>query len=76
MASTEAPEIIQSIRQAAEYLRPNWLTPPFSVDIPEDMKDEPIPEIPPTPGDDYNGFDRTLSAYCKNHYFPSLADVC
>ena len=29
------------------------------------MKDEPIPEIPPTPGDDYNGFDRTLAAYCK-----------
>ncbi|KAG0637713.1 hypothetical protein HOY80DRAFT_243068 [Tuber brumale] len=64
LASTEAPEIIQSIRQAAEFLRPNWLIPPFSVDIPEDMKDEPIPEIPPTPDDDYNGFDRTLSAYC------------
>lgn len=73
LASTEAPEIIQSIRQAAEYLRPNWLTPPFSVDIPQDMKDEPIPEIPPTLDDDYNGFDRTLSAYCKDHYFPTFS---
>ncbi|PWW80354.1 RNI-like protein [Tuber magnatum] len=72
LASTEAPEIIRSICQASEYLRPNWLIPPFSVDMPQDMKDEPTPEIPPTPGDDYNGFDRTLSAYCKDHCFPAL----
>jgi len=28
------------------------------------MKDEALPDIPPTPGDDLNGFDRTLAAYC------------
>jgi hypothetical protein len=28
------------------------------------MKDDPLPDIPPTPGDDLNGFDRTLAAFC------------
>lgn len=41
-----------------------WQIDPFSVDIPDNMKDEPLPNIPPTPGDDLNGFDRTLAAYC------------
>jgi hypothetical protein len=41
-----------------------WQIPPFSIDLPESMKDEPWPDIPPTPGDDLNGFDRTLAAYC------------
>lgn len=52
------------MRQVAEYLRPTWILPPFEIDIPENMKDEPLPDIPPTPGDDLNGFDRTLAAYC------------
>lgn len=41
-----------------------WQISPFVIDIPESMKDEPLPEIPPTPGDDLGGFDRTLAAYC------------
>jgi hypothetical protein len=64
LASTDARDIIQSIQQASEYLRPMWQISPFSIDIPENMKDEPLPDIPPTPGDDLNGFDRTLAAYC------------
>jgi hypothetical protein len=47
-----------------EYLRPLWQIPPFSIDLPESMKDEPWPDLPPTPGDDLNGFDRTLAAFC------------
>lgn len=65
LASTDASDIIQAIRQASEYLRPNYLTAPFSVDIPEILKDEALPEIPCTPGDDFDGFDRTLAAYCR-----------
>lgn len=41
-----------------------WQIPPFVMDIPESMRDDPLPEIPPTPGDDLSGFDRTLAAYC------------
>ncbi|KAI5803240.1 hypothetical protein EDC01DRAFT_628028 [Geopyxis carbonaria] len=64
LASADAPDIIQALRQSAEYLRPMWQIPPFSINIPESMKDEPLPDIPATPGDDLGGFDRTLSAYC------------
>lgn len=65
LASTDASDIIQALRQASDYLRPNYLMSPFSVDIPENMKDEALPDIPCTPGDDFNGFDRTLAAYCN-----------
>ena len=64
LASTDAPDIIRSVRQACQYLRPMWQIDPFLVDIPDNMKDEPLPDIPSTPGDDLNGFDRTLAAYC------------
>lgn len=66
LASTDASDIIQALRQASDYLRPNYITSPFSVDIPENMKDEALPDIPCTPGDDFNGFDRTLAAYCNS----------
>ncbi|KAH0609888.1 uncharacterized protein H6S33_012434 [Morchella sextelata] len=52
-----------AIRQASEYLRPNYLITPF-IGLPEYLNEAALPDIPCTPGDDFNGFDRTLSAYC------------
>lgn len=63
LASVDASDIIQAIRQASEYLRPNYLITPF-IGLPEYLNDAALPDIPYTPGDDFNGFDRTLSAYC------------
>lgn len=68
LASVDASDIIQAIRQASEYLRPNYLITPF-IGLPEYLNDAALPDIPCTPGDDFNGFDRTLSAYCKHLSF-------
>ncbi|TGZ80960.1 RNI-like protein [Ascodesmis nigricans] len=66
LASADSKHIVQSIRQLHDHLLPLWHKTPFILDIPNCMKlaDEPLPEIPPTPGDDLQAFDRTLAAFC------------
>lgn len=65
LASVHSADIIQSLRQLHEYYLPLWKYPPYTLNVPEHLKliDELLPEIPPTPGDDLAGFDRTLAAF-------------
>ncbi|KAF8471946.1 hypothetical protein BDZ91DRAFT_790981 [Kalaharituber pfeilii] len=64
LASCHVADIIQSIRQISEYLRPEWVIPPYVMDIPELLKDEPITLEPSVLKDEYNNIDRTIAAYC------------
>ncbi|KAK6349714.1 hypothetical protein TWF696_005993 [Orbilia brochopaga] len=63
LASSCAAQIIQTIRHAADFLRPQWSEPSFQMNIPEKLLDQPFPEIDYDEG--YLCFHRTLAAYCS-----------
>ncbi|KAI4180588.1 MAG: hypothetical protein L6R41_007151 [Letrouitia leprolyta] len=56
-------EIAVWLRQAAEYLRPEWTEQPFAWIVPQTLNDELLPM--PAEGGEYRSFDRTLTAYCS-----------
>lgn len=62
LAASHVSDIALYVRHAADYLRPEWLEAPFTWNVPQSVDDEiwPIPQS----NDDYQGFDRTLTAYC------------
>ncbi|EPS41215.1 hypothetical protein H072_4904 [Dactylellina haptotyla CBS 200.50] len=62
LASSCAAQIIQTIRHAADFLRPQWSEPSFTLNIPEKLIDQPFPDIDYDEG--YLCFSRTLAAYC------------
>ncbi|KAF3925958.1 hypothetical protein ABW20_dc0106634 [Dactylellina cionopaga] len=62
LASSCAAQIIQTIRHAADFLRPQWSEPSFTLNIPEKLLDQPFPDIDYDEG--YLCFSRTLAAYC------------
>lgn len=64
LASAQAADIIQSMRQIIEFQRPEWLVPPFTLDIPEQLKDEPLALDNFDLKADFNSVDRTLAAFC------------
>ncbi|KAL8951727.1 MAG: hypothetical protein Q9222_002306 [Ikaeria aurantiellina] len=55
-------EVAIWLRQAAEYLRPEWTEPPFAWIVPETLNDELLPI--PVEEEENRAFDRTLTAYC------------
>ncbi|KAL9030070.1 MAG: hypothetical protein Q9196_001761 [Gyalolechia fulgens] len=55
-------EIAVWLRQAAEYLRPEWTEQPFAWIVPQSLNDELLPV--PAEGEENGAFDRTLTAYC------------
>ncbi|KAF8457139.1 hypothetical protein BGX38DRAFT_1265891 [Terfezia claveryi] len=75
LASCDVANIIQSIRQISEYLRPEWVIPPYSMDIPEYLKDEPLALESSVLKDEYNNIDRTIAAYCAA-YDLDASSVC
>ncbi|KAF3925007.1 hypothetical protein AA313_de0202942 [Arthrobotrys entomopaga] len=62
LASSCAAQIIQTIRHAADFLRPQWSEPSFTLNIPEKLIDQPFPDIDYDEG--YLCLARTLAAYC------------
>ncbi|KAF3935594.1 hypothetical protein ABW19_dt0204011 [Dactylella cylindrospora] len=62
LASSCAAQIIQTIRHAADFLRPQWSEPSFTLNIPEKLLDQPFPAVDYDEG--YLCFSRTLTAYC------------
>ncbi|KAF3272935.1 hypothetical protein TWF970_009947 [Orbilia oligospora] len=65
LASSCAAQIIQTIRHAADFLRPQWSEPSFTLNIPEKLLDQPFPDIDYDEG--YLCFSRTLAAYCASY---------
>ncbi|KAL9601869.1 MAG: hypothetical protein Q9219_002221 [cf. Caloplaca sp. 3 TL-2023] len=55
-------EIAVWLRQAAEYLRPEWMEQPFAWIVPQTLNDELLPV--PAEDEENRAFDRTLTAYC------------
>ena len=62
LASFCSMDIALWMRQAAEYLRPEWIEQPFTWNVPQSLEDETLP-VPPSE-DDYQCLNRTLCAYC------------
>ena len=62
LASSAASEIALWVRNAAEYLRPEWLRQPFVFNVPRGLEDQMDP--PQYVEEDHKCFDRTLIAYC------------
>ncbi|EWC45100.1 hypothetical protein DRE_06239 [Drechslerella stenobrocha 248] len=62
LASSCAAQIIQTLRHAADFLRPQWSEPSFTLNIPEKLIDQPFPDIDYDEG--FLCFSRTLAAYC------------
>lgn len=62
LASSCVTDIALWIRQAADYLRPEWLEQPFTWNVPQSLEDELLPV--PSRDEDNSCFDRTLTAYC------------
>ena len=65
LASSCVTDIALCLRQAAEYLRPEWLEQPFTWNVPQSLDDEFFPVE--TEGDEHRCFDRTLTAYCAGY---------
>lgn len=65
LASSSVSDIALWVRQAAEYLRPQWLEQPFTWNVPLSFEDELLPVN--TEGEDHQCFDRTLTAYCAGY---------
>lgn len=57
-------EVAIWLRQAAEYLRPQWTEQPFVWEVPQTLNDELWPVPAEEEEEDYRAFDRTLTAYC------------
>lgn len=65
LASSSVGDIALWVRQAAEYLRPEWIEQPFTWNVPLSFEDELLPVN--TEGEDHQCFDRTLTAYCAGY---------
>ena len=63
LASFCSTDIALWMRQAAEYLRPEWIEQPFTWNVPQSLEDEALP-IPSPANDEYSCLNRTLCAYC------------
>ena len=61
LAASHVSDIALYVRHAADYLRPEWLEAPFTWNVPQSVDDEIWPI--PLSNDDYQSFDRTLTAY-------------
>ncbi|KAI9786892.1 MAG: hypothetical protein M1839_005123 [Geoglossum umbratile] len=73
LASVSASEIALCIREAAGYLRPEWLNQSFSLKCPPNLI---LPTPPaPTSEEDNKCFDRTLTAYCAA-YDVDTSNIC
>ena len=55
-------EVAVWLRQAAEYLRPEWIEQPFTWVVPQLLRDDLLPV--PAEEEENRAFDRTLTAYC------------
>lgn len=64
LSSRASAEIILLIRQRAEFLRPQWLHQPYSLNAPEWLNDQIVTE---KVDEDHGAFDRTLVAYCSGY---------
>ena len=73
LASSSTNDIVLCIRYASDYLRPEWLRPPFTFDVPSEVEDQVQPL--PIAHEDYNCFDRTLMAYCAA-YDSDASTIC
>ena len=73
LASSCVNDIALWIRQAADYLRPEWLEQPFTWNVPRSLDDELLPVS--SRGDDTACFDRTLTAYCAA-YGIDTSNIC
>ena len=62
LASSCVIDIALWIRQAADYLRPEWLEQPFTWNVPRSLDDELLPVS--SGEEDHGCFDRTLTGYC------------
>lgn len=62
LASCASAEIAIWLRNAAEYLRPEWLEQPFLFQVPRGLEDSLVPI--PAHEEDHQGLDRTLIAHC------------
>ncbi|KAL8734512.1 MAG: hypothetical protein Q9166_001412 [cf. Caloplaca sp. 2 TL-2023] len=56
-------EVVVWLRQAAEFLRPEWTEPPFAWIVPQTLNDDLLP-VPAEEEEENRAFDRTLTAYC------------
>ncbi len=65
MASHAAGDIAIHLRQASEFLRPEWFRQPFFFDVPPEIDDQVIPSNHPK--EELDCFDRTLIAYCAGY---------
>ncbi|KAA6407185.1 MAG: hypothetical protein FRX48_08987 [Lasallia pustulata] len=65
LASSSVADIAIWVRQATEYLRPQWIEQPFTWNVPLSFEDELLPVN--TEGEDHQCFDRTLTAYCAGY---------
>lgn len=66
LASFCSTDIALWLRQAAEYLRPEWIEQPFTWNVPQSLEDETLP-VPTSSNNDYSCLDRTLCAYCAGY---------
>ena len=64
LASSSSFDIARWLRQATEYVRPQWLEQPFLWNVPQNLDNEFLP-IPSSSSEDHQAFDRTLVAYCS-----------
>ena len=63
LASSSVNDVALCIRQAADFLRPNWVDQPFVWNVPQSL-DDALLSVPPPESEDHLCFDRTLIAYC------------
>ena len=63
LASCDACEIAVALRQASEFLKPEWLRQSFVFDVPVELEDQTTSAT--LVQEDYNCFDRTLMAHCS-----------
>lgn len=66
LASFCSTDIALWLRQAAEYLRPEWIEQPFTWNVPQSLEDETLP-VPCSSNDEYLCLNRTLCAYCAGY---------
>lgn len=66
LAALCAPEVALYIRQAAEYLRPEWTEQPFAWIMPQTLNEDELLPIP-AEEEENRAFDRTLTAYCAGY---------
>ena len=65
LASVCVTDIVLWIRHIADYLRPVWFEEPFTWNVPRNLDDELL-GVETTSGE-YQGFDRTLTAYSAGY---------